>query len=484
MNKVARYVSSIRAKFLLLVVLLLSAIFVILVVYLIRTDTKTLRNQLLDEARAFATLATEPIGATYTIFKDSGTARIDGKIDEFLLLSENITDIAVVDVAGSVVYGDADTGFSYKEADAASFVPVFVTNENGELVTVVYPYFESSGAHRFSVLYNVSNQQINKSIQEAATSILIFAVLTLAATTTLLYILINRFIIRPVREVSEQADMISAGNLEQQIEVRGKDEIAHLGIALNKMTDSLKGSIAELKEVDRVKSEFMMITSHNLRTPLTIITGYLDSMKHFKNDPEKLDDALSRISASAHRLAVFSEDVLTISRFELGEETLEQTSVKLDDFVKKIVDDFSPLAMQRKHEFKVNVNNGDEKINISQPHVRSAIWNLLDNAEKFTPEGGSISLDAQIDEGRIIFKISDNGVGIAEDEIPKLFTKFHRGTSTEVYDFEGTGIGLYASKVIIERHGGTITAESTKGKGSTFTITLHKQPKNDEDAII
>ena len=109
---------------------------------------------------------------------------------------------------------------------------------------------------------------------------------------------------------------------------------------------------------------------------------------------------------------------------------------------------------------------------MSVPHLRSALWNLIDNAIKFTHQGGTSSLDVAEADGKVLISVKDTGIGISPEEIPKLFTKFHRGTSVETYDFEGTGIGLYASKIIIEEQGGTITVKSEKDKGSTFTVIL------------
>ncbi len=476
MHSATRFLTSIRAKFLLLIILLLTSIFLVLALYQIRSNSAALREQLLSEVLSFSTLATEPVGSTFAIYKDSGTARIDQKVQEFIANSETISAIAVIDINGDQLYkSDEVADFDAQKADAQSFETVIKRNEQGDIVTIIAPYFESSGAHRFSVVYNVSNELINESILASKRSILFFAMFTLLTSTVLIYVLINLFIIRPVRQVSEQAGIISLGNLDQEITVHGRDEIALLGGAVNQMADSLKASIAELKEVDKVKSEFMMITSHNLRTPLTIITGYLDSIELYKNDATKLADALKRIGASAKRLAVFAEDVLTISRFELGEEELDKAPVVFGNFLERIAKDFRPTTEISKVTFTTEFKNLNETIKISAPHIRSAIWNLLDNATKFTSAGGEIRFEGKIQNNQIEITVSDNGVGIIKEEIPKLFTKFHRGTSTETYDFEGTGIGLYTSKVIIEKHGGTISVASEQGKGSTFVIMLPMQ---------
>lgn len=473
----------IRAKFLLLISILLLIIFGAITVFQIRNSTRALRQDLFEESKAFASLATQPIGNVFAIYKDSGTIKIKQQIDQFLELNDSVTSIVVVDVNGRVAYSKDDMTAKpdVTAEEASTFEPIYQNNESGTLDTIIYPYFEASGSHRFSIVYTVSDKQIEEATRRQAVALLYFGIASLFATMALVYLLIDRFIIRPVRQVSEQAGVISAGNLEQQIEVHGRDEIARLGQSVNKMAESLKENIAQLKEVDKVKSEFMMITSHNLRTPLTIIDGYLDNMSLIMDNPEKMTNAFARIGSSVKRLEIFAEDILTISRIELGNAELEAETVKAGDFMQRIIQEFTPTAALKEQQFNTNIQDGDTELKISAPYIRSAIWNVLDNAAKFTKEGGSISLDVKRLGEFMVITISDTGIGISQEELKKLFTKFHRGTSTLTYDFEGTGIGLYASKVMIERHGGTITATSQEGQGSTFTISLPlSEPKTDQ----
>jgi signal transduction histidine kinase len=139
--------------------------------------------------------------------------------------------------------------------------------------------------------------------------------------------------------------------------------------------------------------------------------------------------------------------------------------------MQKIAKETLPTAQLRKLHFKSDIQT-NAPIHISPPHVRSAIWNLIDNAIKFTPEGGEVLLKVSETDGMVAISVADNGIGISQEEMPKLFTKFHRATSVTVYDYEGTGIGLYASKIIVEEQGGKISVTSEEGKGSTFTIYL------------
>jgi len=462
-----------RTKFLLITSLLLVLIFGGITYLQIRDRTRELRAGLFEESKAFATLATQPIGNTYALYKDSGTIKITQEIDNFIKLNESITNITIVDINGRTVFSHADASSLEITADEArTFETLYQNNDNGVLNTIISPYFEASGARRFSIVYTVSDEEINQAVMNEARSLAYFGLVSLLITMVLVYIFIDRFIIKPVEQVSKQAGVISAGNLDQQISVKGNDEIASLGQSVNRMAESLKAHITELKEIDKVKSEFMMITSHNLRTPLTIIDGYVENMNLMMQNPEQMEKALTRISASVKRLEHFAEDILMISRFEMGDTKLLREKVNTGEFIGRIVDEFAPTAELKKLQFNKELEGLDTTLDISAPYIRSAIWNVLDNAAKFTDEGGAVGIKTVSDGKQFTITITDTGIGISKDELPKLFKKFHRGTSTLTYDYEGTGIGLYATKVMIEQHGGNITVDSEPGKGSTFTLNL------------
>jgi hypothetical protein len=293
-------------------------------------------------------------------------------------------------------------------------------------------------------------------------------IFTIAATVLLL----NRLFISPLREVSESANIISSGNFSHEIKSSRTDEIGDLAASVEKMADYLKADIAKLRELDKLKSEFMMITSHNLRTPLAIMQGYIEMAESAKSVNE-LKDIVDVIEESVVRLHLLAENILTISTLETGRTSLRKTSVDLADFVENIGKEFSLLA--RKKGLNWEFNNAIDKdlsVKLSSTNMRSAPGNLVDNAIKFTKTDGSVKVDARLKNGQFIFIVSDTGAGIKSEEIPKLFTKFHRSTSDSSYDYEGAGLGLYLSKLIIEQHGGKIEVESELGKGSTFDVRL------------
>jgi signal transduction histidine kinase len=464
---------SIRLKLLASSALLLLAIFSLLTLYLLQANTKSLRGNLEREAQSFAALATGPVGDTYNLYADSGTANIQQVMRTYLDLNKNITNITLYDTSGTKLYSYHDASApKISIAQANGFKAVTATS-GGQLQYEIYPYFSTSGAHPYTIAYSVSNDEINASVRHEVYSLLVAGIATLLLTTALTYILINRIIVSRIRQVSQQASIISSGQLEQQITVRGNDEVTALGDAVNNMAQSLKNNITQLQEIDKVKNEFMAITSHNLRTPLTIINGYLESMDSFKT-VEQLQHGLERIGDSVKRLGNFAEDVLTISSIELNEPTQRET-VALDAIVQKIADQAKPTADLSGVHFEADIRS-DAFVQCNPPYVRSAIWNLIDNALKFTPKDGTVNLSVTSDGTSASIAVSDTGIGIARDEIPKLFTKFHRATSVTTYDYEGTGIGLYATKIIITQQGGTVSVTSELGKGSTFTITLPIAP--------
>lgn len=265
---------------------------------------------------------------------------------------------------------------------------------------------------------------------------------------------------------------MAAGNYEQLLRSDRYDEIGVLSRSINDMADRLKADIAKLQELDTQKDEFIKIVSHNLRTPLTIIQSNASFLQSANLD-KSLQKMVKGIEDSARRLNMFSEQILTITDVESkqSEPTLRSEST-LDDILGSLSREYAELAATKSITFRPEVSNGNTKFFTSQYLVAQAVRNILDNAFKFTSEGGMVILSADMVSDKVLIKISDTGVGIKADELPKLFTKFHRGNSTLVYNYEGTGIGLYVTRLIIEQQGGRVYAQSQLGKGSTFTIEL------------
>ncbi|HET7529098.1 MAG TPA: HAMP domain-containing sensor histidine kinase [Candidatus Saccharimonadales bacterium] len=305
----------------------------------------------------------------------------------------------------------------------------------------------------------------------------------LIACAVTAYVFLGYFILKPLSRLAEASEALVQGNFSLDGLDNRSDEIGELARSINITASSLKMNITKLKGLDSQKDEFIKIVSHNLRTPLTIIqsnAAFLDSNQM----TPIMKKMVQGIEDSARRLNLFSEQILTITDFESGKKgNAFMASTTLNEMLGGLSREYEEMAKAKNINFKTDIQNGDTKFLSSQFLMAQAIRNLLDNSLKFTPEQGTVELTASVTD-KISIQVKDTGIGIKPEEVPKLFTKFHRASDTMVYDYEGTGIGLYVTKLIIDGQKGTIKADSKLGEGTTFNIELPyfppEQPRTEE----
>lgn len=464
---------SIRIQVLLVVSTSLIFIFSVIAYLLVVQNTDRMRSSLNEESKSFASLSAKPIGNTFALYKDSGTIKITQQVNSFLELDHDVTAIRIVGVDGKQLYSSDDQDNPPIDTKlASSFQQQVIKNQRGYVDKVVQPFFEDSGAHRYSVVYRISTKRVEQSVNDVIRLIVYAGLVILAVSIAATGFLLNSFFIKPLRKVSESANIISSGDFDHKIVSSRKDEIGDLANSVEKMAENLKADIEKLRELDKLKSEFMMITSHNLRTPLTIIQGYIDLARSVESSKE-LKNIIETIQESVSRLHLLAENVLTISTLEAGKTEVHKSSTPLSVFIDNTINQFQLIAEKKGLKWSFdNTIPKETSIPLNSTNMRSALGNLVDNAIKFTNSGGSVTVDSRIENNRLVFKVTDTGTGISAEEKSKLFTKFHRGTSTLSYDYEGIGIGLYLTKLIIEQHGGTIEVQSEPNKGSTFTVAI------------
>ncbi len=233
--------------------------------------------------------------------------------------------------------------------------------------------------------------------------------------------------------------------------------------------------ITELRSVERMKSEFVSTVSHELRTPLTSIKGFirtlLDDTEGYY-DRETQMEFYRIIDTECDRLVRLINDLLNLSRIESGRALdLVLAEVDLPELIGRVVD--SQRSYTDRHEFQVVVAEDLPHIKADRDKLDQVLTNLLSNAIKYSPDGGTITIHARLTEGdKVSVSITDQGIGIPEDQIGRLFTRFHRVDSRDSRKQYGTGIGLYLVKHLIEAHRGEVSVTSEQGEGSTFTFVL------------
>ena len=238
-------------------------------------------------------------------------------------------------------------------------------------------------------------------------------------------------------------------------------------------TRELRQAQERLSETDKIKTEFVVLTSHNLRTPLTSIKGNLEFLTDSRLD-SKQKKFVTALQASTKLLGDLVEELLTISRIEAGDK-IETQKVSLKDVLKPLIQEAESLATSSHNKFSFEVPTETVYLNVNSARFQTALHNLVDNAFKFTKEG-EVKVQVTANDKQVVMAITDNGIGITADEVPKLFQKFHRSSNQDnnslQFDYTGEGIGLYLAKLIIEEHGGSINVLSEPGHGSTFKVTM------------
>jgi len=230
---------------------------------------------------------------------------------------------------------------------------------------------------------------------------------------------------------------------------------------------------AELMKLDMMKTEFLSIASHELRTPLAVIKGYAEILASGGLGlvgPEQ-KAKLERITSNADHLDMLVNNILDLTRMDAGELKLEKRRFQAKTLIRNVLADMAQLASKKSIRLSLKVEDG-LKLTADRTRMRQVLVNLVDNAVKFTPEGGQVKVTASKKDGAAVIRVSDTGVGVREKDQRLLFTRFYQADSSIQRRYRGTGLGLTICKRIVELHGGQIRFESRYRKGATVTIVL------------
>jgi signal transduction histidine kinase len=228
--------------------------------------------------------------------------------------------------------------------------------------------------------------------------------------------------------------------------------------------------VSHFKELDAIKSEFVATVSHDLRSPLTYMRGYTSMLPMVGELSPKQIDYVEKIQAGIEQMGELIDDLLDLGRIEAG-VGLQRAECVLADVVSDVYEEARSRAMVFNLDLKTEINT-QQAIQADPALIKRAISNLLDNAMKYTPAGGSIVVGVDERADSVIVRVTDTGLGIAPADQGRLFEKFYRVKRRDTLDIKGSGLGLAIVKSIVERHGGRVGVESRLGRGSTFYMEL------------
>jgi signal transduction histidine kinase len=297
----------------------------------------------------------------------------------------------------------------------------------------------------------------------------------LIATHAVLTYLMSKNIIKPLRELRKAAKWIKEGNLDFRVMVSGKDEIGQLGLAFEEMRDRLQSSIRIQAQYEANRKELLSNISHDLKTPITAIQGYVDGLlEGIADSPEKTEKYIRTISTKAEEMDHLIDELFLYSKLDLKRLpfNFEQVSMRafLADWSEELNFDLDKIGVRFDTDLRL-----DARVDVfmDRDKFRRVLSNIIQNSLRYMDkENKHVTLSASADKGMVRLEIQDNGPGIPESALPFIFDRFYRAEQSRNAYTGGTGLGLAIAKQIMEGHGGDIIADSVQGGGTRIIITM------------
>lgn len=335
-----------------------------------------------------------------------------------------------------------------------------VDYDDSNVMAISYP-LRSDGNIIGILRFITSMRETNKAIRHISYTLIFIGLIAVFIAGVVAVTLANS-IIKPVEEVTKVAEKMADGDLNERSQKSYDDEIGKLSDTLNYMAE-------ELIKKDQLKNDFISSVSHELRTPLTSIKGWAITLKSedLGGNPV-LKDGLKIIENESDRLSSMVEELLDFSKFASGRITLNKSCVDIKEVISYVGSQFKPRASERNIEFNIYFENKLSNIEMDENRIKQVLVNLLDNAMKFTQDGGKISLVAKQEKRFIVISIEDNGCGIPEEDLPYVKEKFYKGKSSK----SKNGLGLSICDEIVALHEGLLGIQSKVDVGTIVYVYL------------
>ncbi len=438
---------------LLLAFLAISMLSVVLLVLSVRWMTeREFRSYLFDQSRTSVTFALEDY------YRKTGTwvgvengLLVTGELPPPRGIEGGRWFFTLVDNNNHVVLaGSGDQiGELLPQADIESGLPIKVSGSTVGIMVTRQP----------SVRVNPAETAFLDRIKQ----IYFLSAIGVIALALLLAFLLSHTLTRPIRELIVATRAISAGELKQSVPVRSRDELGELAASFNQMN-------AELVRSLNLRRQMTADIAHELRTPISVILGHAEAVHDGVLPPSQ--EVFDIIRDEATRLESLVEDLRTLTLADAGELRLNPQAIDPQKFLEDVRTVHLIGASQKGISLELKDASGLPEVEIDTGKMMQVLSNLLDNALRYTPKGGHITLSAQQVEGAIEIRVADSGPGLEPEELAHIFDRFYRANDSRQREEGGSGLGLAISKSILEAHGGRIRAESVKGQGLTVIISL------------
>ena len=436
------------------------------------------KNNLIDNVTRVSSIveASSRVGALSYFNSELSEYNIFGLT--FSTISQSIdADIFIVDNTGECMYCTEGTDCVHHNNPMPSYVLAATASgeffESGSLngyydgsyYTAGVPIFSSDGSSITAFCYASAHSDF-----VAALPITFMKIFSAAAAITIVIVIIfvasmSYSMVRPLRQMSSAAKKFAVGDFSVRINVKSDDEIGELANAMNYMADSLSSS-------EGMRRSFIANVSHELKTPMTTIAGFIDGMLDGTIPPERQRHYMNIVSNEVKRLSRLVTSMLSLSRIDNGELKIHPAEFELFSTIISILSGFEMQIRERKYEITGLENLSSVTVYADPDLMYQVIYNLIENAVKFTNEGGTIDFAIEQTRFDISVSITNTGAGIPPEDIRFVFDRFYKTDKSRSMDKKGMGLGLFIAKTIMRLHGGDIYVESRADEFTRFTFRL------------
>jgi len=396
------------------------------------------------------------VDKTYKVLLTTVGAKTTEKGDRFPLISGELGAVNVKELFTPEIDSENETYFIHHGTldgmlpkKSIACAKAIITN--GELrgySIAIHPNIEESGL-----------------IKTTRRAVISSSAWVMLAAVIAIYFITER-IIHPLRSMTTAAKKFADGDFATRVSVYGEDEVAELGNAFNNMAESLE-------KLETMRSSFLASVSHDLKTPMTTIAGFIDGINSGAIPPDKHEYYLNIISAEVHRLSRLVSQLLDISRLESGDRKFDFVDFDIAELARIILISFEQKIIDKNLQVEFDSENDQMFVNADRDAIHQVIYNLCHNAIKFSHEGGRFVIKIKRQENKkICVSVFDEGQAIPKEDIGMIFERFYKSDKSRGLDRTGVGLGLYICKTIIDAHSQEIHVSSTEGVGTEFSFTL------------
>lgn len=433
-----------------------------------------IRDYLLEEGRAEMEQETRWLAVTVSNLPE------DEDFEKYLADAARTSgyQLALYDSTGQLInaYANGDSAFAVSQQlptgikeslDSRDNLPLLPRNEDSELLTSYISLTNVDGTSRY-LRAGKAKDQIYEPIKTIRW-IIYYGMFISIGLVVLVSIWMARYLTKPITQIKDAAQDIADGDVDREINIKRSDEFGALATSLNQMASKLRADTEQIKQFAEKQRQFFADITHEIRNPLHTISGALDMLELDELPVEKKSKYIQTAKKQTDRISRLFKDLKTLQRYDSDEHFVEMQEFDLANIADHMHDWHAERAKEK--ELNLNIDNHSCKVIGDPAKIEQVIDNLVSNALKYTNEG-SITLHYSCNEDEVRIEVTDNGIGISDEHLNRLFDRFYRTDKARSRDKGGTGLGLAVVKSILNAHDAEINVESKVGEGTRFWFTL------------